>query len=294
MGEQAPADGRLETYRDRIAVTYPDLTVTELRLVESGQNNDVVVADGRLIFRFPRHVSGIDTIEREVALLRALVGRLPLAIPMPVYSAFQPREAGAAFMGYRSLSGVEMRRDTLGDVERRRATARRLAIFLRALHETPVGVLPTAVTGGAWRAGWEGMYHRLRHHLFPLMRPEARRDVSERFERFLADAGLRAVSPVLVHGDFGSGNILVDPSSGEVRGVIDWGSAHLDDPAVDVAAASTIADGLVEELITWYPEVAEMLPRARFYRGTFALQEALFGAETGDAAALQAGLAEYI
>lgn len=284
---------RERLYRERIAVTYPDLTITELRLVESGQNNDVVVADGRLIFRFPRHVSGIDTIEREMHLLRALVGRLPLATPMPVYSAFQPREAGAAFMGYRALPGVEMRRDLLGDAERLRATARRLATFLRALHEVPIGALPRAVAGGDWRAGWEDMYHRLQHHVFPLMRSDARRDVSERFERFLGDAALQAVQPVLVHGDFGSGNILVDPSSGEARGVIDWGSAHVDDPAVDVAAASTIADRLVEEMLPWYPEVAEMLPRARFYRGTFALQEALFGAENGDAAALHAGLEGY-
>lgn len=40
--------------------------------------------------------------------------------------------------------------------------------------------------------------------------------------------------------------------------------------------------------------VVEMLPRARFYIGTFAHQEALFGVEHGDAQALSRGLAEYV
>jgi aminoglycoside 2''-phosphotransferase len=37
-----------------------------------------------------------------------------------------------------------------------------------------------------------------------------------------------------------------------------------------------------------------MLPRIRFYRGIFALEEALFGVENDDPQAFQAGMARYV
>jgi aminoglycoside 2''-phosphotransferase len=43
-----------------------------------------------------------------------------------------------------------------------------------------------------------------------------------------------------------------------------------------------------------YPTLDTLWPRIRFYKGTFALLEALYGVEHDDAAALQAGLADYI
>jgi aminoglycoside phosphotransferase (APT) family kinase protein len=55
-------------------------------------------------------------------------------------------------------------------------------------------------------------------------------------------AGLRPVDwdesgyrgpPCFLHGDFRGGNILVDPGSGRLAGVIDWGNAALGDPALD-------------------------------------------------------------
>jgi hypothetical protein len=40
--------------------------------------------------------------------------------------------------------------------------------------------------------------------------------------------------------------------------------------------------------------LGSMEPCARFFAGTFALEEALFGAETGDAEALRAELVPYV
>lgn len=40
---------------------------------------------------------------------------------------------------------------------------------------------------------------------------------------------------VLVHGDFGPNNLLLDPDSYEVTAVVDWEFAHLGDPIEDLA-----------------------------------------------------------
>lgn len=287
------SEERLLAYQQRIAEIYPEIDSQELRLIDSGQNNDVLIAEGKLVFRFPRHPSGVDVLQREVLLLRSLARRLPIPIPKPSFTSFEPREVGTVFMGYRALPGEELHCDLLQTSDSLRVLAAQLASFLKALHRIPLDAVPAERSRRDWLAGWDDMYRRLRKHLFPLMHPDARKRVAGSFNAFLADERNRSVKPVLIHGDFGSGNILVDPASLTVTGVIDWGSAHADDPAVDIAAASTVAEGLVDEMIPFYPELDTMLSRARFYRSTFRLQEGLFGVENDDAAALRAGLKGY-
>ena len=66
------------------------------------------------------------------------------------------------------------------------------------------------------------------------------------------------------------------------------------DPALDIAAVSTLGDALFGRFPATYPAIESMLPRACFYRGTYALQEALHGYKSGDEAAFKAGMARYI
>ena len=44
----------------------------------------------------------------------------------------------------------------------------------------------------------------------------------------------------------------------------------------------------------FYPGSEKLLPHIHFYRGIFALEEALFGIENDDREAFQAGIAQYI
>ena len=48
------------------------MRIERLRLNDDGQNNDVLIVNDDLIFRFPRDEEGIDKLETEVALLGRL------------------------------------------------------------------------------------------------------------------------------------------------------------------------------------------------------------------------------
>lgn len=48
-------------------------------------------------------------------------------------------------------------------------------------------------------------------------------------------SGERDDSAVLVHGDYGPQNALLDPAAGEVTAVVDWEWVHAGDPVEDVA-----------------------------------------------------------
>ena len=277
-------------YRAMIAQIAPELDVRTARAAH-GQFNDVVIANEAWVFRFPRSVAAAATLQREVAILRALAGRLTLAIPEPAYASDDPL---LPYMGYPLLPGEPLRRDALAtapDAELERL-ARQLADFLGELHGLPVEVLPDATIHDT-RDDWAALFAGFRDQLFPHMRAEAREQVTRDFSAYLEDPASAAWMPVIRHGDLGGDNILRNATSGALTGVIDFASAAIGDPAIDLAALSTLGERMLGHLLAAWPAAEALLERARFYRGTFALQEALYGLRDGDEESFESGIARY-
>lgn len=229
----------------------------------------------------------------------------PPAITPPTEEELRRRAAEAAllkriFVGYHLIPGESLWRERFLAVDEERVVqnwADQLGSFLRELHATPIsGKLTNLLQTPDGRTRWERFYERIREKVYPHMRPEAQRRVTAEFEAFLGNRGNFAYEPVLVHGDFGPTNILHDSATRRISGVIDFGGAGLDDPAVDFAALMGpfgYGEAFVRRLLRSYPLPEESLARARFYAGTFALQDALFGLETGDREAFAAGIKPY-
>lgn len=272
-----------------------------------GQYHDVVVINHEWIFRFPRHRQGVERLAAEGRLLIALRGRLPLPIPDPTYLRFEPPVPGLAFMGYQRLAGEPFTREALETVTDewvRDDLASQLARFLRSLHAIPpVELFPSNSNGAPQlqiadgREDWAAMYSAVREKLFPAMRPDAQKQVGEHFEAYLDDPRLHRFDARLRHGDFGGSNILWDPAKGAITGVLDFSFCGLGDPAVDLAAIATQGVDFLSRIAPRYEtdeaRLAELLARARFYRGTFALQEALDGLRDGDEEAYRRGIEPY-
>lgn len=75
--------------------------------------------------------------------------------------------------------------------------------------------------------------------------------------------------------------------------MIDFGFAGVGDPALDIAAVLTFGESFFGRFYQVYPEITAMLERARFYRGLYALEEALYGLEHDDREAFESGIAVY-
>jgi aminoglycoside 2''-phosphotransferase len=283
----------------QIREVYPDLTVKlEALQLTHGQFNDVLLVDGALVFRFPRSARAATILQAEAALLQALQRRLPLKIPDPTYIGVDRQSGQLAFMGYRLIPGVPLKREAVAAIQNASSLQRlavQLADFLRDLHSVPVDELKMTLPVHDGRDAWEHMYDRLQAEVFGCMRSEARVTVARRFESFLAEPSHFAYHPVLRHGDFGGSNILYDVTVREISGVIDFGFAGLGDPAVDLAALSWYGEAFLDQIFTAYPDLAapEVQARARFYRSTHALQQALWALETGDEAEFADGIADY-
>jgi len=69
----------------------------------------------------------------------------------------------------------------------------------------------------------------------------------------LAGLGATATGTVLVHGDFGPQNLLIDEDSTEPTALVDWEFAHLGDPVEDLSWAEWIVR-------THHPHLVSALP----------------------------------
>jgi aminoglycoside 2''-phosphotransferase len=292
------ADFGVATSLRHIHARYPALLIGSVRHESAGQRSNVLVINDTLVFRFPRTSAEIATLASEASILRAIRGRLPLPTPDPSYENLETRAVGTAFIGYPRLPGEPLWRETLltQDQPLRHALAAQLAGFLQALHSVPTDALPGDLPVQDGQAQWADLYSRIRDKLFPLMSPASRALLVRHFESYLDQADNASYPPVLRHGDFGPSNILFDASARTISGIIEFGSAGLGDPALDVASVMGpfgYGEAFARSFAEFYPAVETLLDRARFYAGTFAVQEALWGLEHGDPEAFNSAIAAY-
>lgn len=288
---------RRSDYIASIHAAYPELRIERMRLNDEGQYNDILIVNDDLIFRFPRHDEGIEKLAREIALLDRIRPALPLPIPEPIYRRLAPRAVGQVFAGYPLLPGESLWRETFAAITDPVVIGRlatQLAGFLRALHGIPTDRVADVLPPPDWRELWADLEEEIQAVVFPHLPAAAQERIAARFAAFLDDPGNFAFAPTVIHGDFGSGNLLWDVHAGEMTAVIDFASAGLGDPALDVAALLTYGESFVRHGHAAYPAMAAMLSRARFYLGTFLLQEALYGIEHDDPDAAERGLAPYL
>ena len=289
---------RSEPYVQTIRRACPELAIESVDLNEQGQNSVVLVVDGEWIFRFPRYAHVLARLRVETAILQAIQGVVPLVVPAPVFLHLGDRQPGGAFFGYRRIPGEPLWRDTfraINDEATVDELASQLGSFLRGLHSVPPGAISARLARSDTRAEWIDIYARVVDQLFPHMRPSARTWAAGHFETCLDDEQAFAYEPVLKHGDMGPSNILFDRVARRITGILDFGNSGLGDPAYDFAGLlSGYGEEFVQRCARTYPQVVAMLPRIRFYRGTFALLEALSGAENDDPAAFAAGMAGYV
>ena len=283
-------------YLQAIREAYPGLDIHAARLhTGEGQFNDIIFVNDDLIFRFPRYEESINGFLREIEILQKLQGYVHLPIPDPVYFSYGTRSVGSVFMGYKLIPGKPLFRDvlnTITDESTLEVLAHQLADFLHGLHHLSTAALGLDLPAKDALVESRTFYSDVQKHLFPLMRPEARIAVTKHFEDYFNESSLHEYEPALIHGDFGGSNILFENS--KIAGIIDFSFASLDDPARDIAAVSTYGEEFFARIRRYYPNIESLLERAKFYRGTFALYEALHGLRNNDKEAFESGMKEYV
>ncbi|WP_167880489.1 phosphotransferase family protein [Nocardioides guangzhouensis] len=215
------------------------------------------------------------TVERDVALL-AFAGRHSTLAPPRVVAA--DPEAGALLTTrVPGVAAVESGRlDTS-------ALADDLARFLTALHAVdPVlaaGVVrPDPDSAEVWLAQVGEEYAAVAGDVAP--------DLRAPVEEFLGAAPPPpAQDLVFCHNDVRDDHVMVDPASGRVTGLIDWGDAVLGDPALDLATVLTdFGPAVLDRVLDGYlrPREAGLADRTRWVARRRMVEDLAWRIRTGD------------
>ncbi len=282
----AGSAARLDAYA-AVLECRPD--AMELR---SGQRHDVALLEGRgEAWRFPRTSAALEALPMSAARA-ALARERGLAAPEPLAVVEGPR--GVARMGQSLVGGVGMVRPVVDGLAESARTqlATSIVALLAGLRSTCTDDWPGS--DWSWTSRWESLAAQLRDQVVPMIATPAGRVRATWDLARAVDAARVAGAVGVSHGDLGGENVHVDPTSGHIVGVIDWDDAAPGDPALDLAAIGAHAPPwLLPALLELDPSLAGSQERANAYLGTFALQEALWGVQSGDAAAVASGLQPY-
>jgi len=287
-------------YVEYLEKLYPELQIKSAYINEIGQNNDVLIVNDNMVFRFPKYESGIYQLRLETKLLERIRPFITLNIPDPSYQMFQDKVPGKVFTGYKMIEGESFRKNIfteVNDEKQLQKLACTLANFLKELHQIPLSTFEGIMQQDMKDMYTEinNLYGQLKEHVYPFMREDARKEVTKSFELYLNENRNFIFAPCLVHGDFGMGNILYSTIKKDISGVIDFGGASIGDPAYDFAGIlASYGEEFLQLFSAHYPNLESVKERMFFYKSTFALQEALFGVLNNDKEAFRAGIAQYI
>jgi aminoglycoside 2''-phosphotransferase len=224
----------LDELAERLGRAFPELEVAPLRHLATGFHSFAVETADGVVFRIARQRGAAKGHSDEFGALPALADRLPAPVPRPEWRV-EPGDADFPLgaIGYRKLPG-ETPEPGAGSA----VLAADLGRFLAALHAIPLEEAE-ALGLDAWLPPRERiLWHRdqVLPALADLLAPDEYARVREWWERLLAGGELERYEPALRHGDPWYGNMLVDPESGALAGVLDWEGLEIGDPAADFAA----------------------------------------------------------
>lgn len=260
-----------------------------------GQFHDVVLRND-VAYRFPRDEESRRQLPRRVALLTEL-GRceLPAAIPALLSKAALGERLGRCHVALRRLPGQPIGGEHIPGSRAQTAVVGDLAALLDRLCELGADEAVRAAVPPSDRHAWAQFADAVSAVLFPLMSGQGRHRAEAELNRVLTVA---PSGDALVHGDLGGSNLLWSlDAAGRPRltGVLDWDGAQIGSQADDLASiAATVGWPLARRVDAHrhggdMPTVAD----AEAIAATFALQQALPAALSGDAASLADGLTAY-
>ncbi|MDA1061542.1 MAG: phosphotransferase [Chloroflexi bacterium] len=256
----------LEAVADAITGAVPEAEpVRPLQVLGEGFFSLAVCTRSGRVFRLAKSPDVMRRHHLELRLLPWLRSRgLPVAVPYPEWRL----SASEAFpFGHRLLPGAPLTSAGLVGSDHS-IVAADLARFLLALHRiTPLEVAALDLPGP--ERPLRAMASLRDNALAGLRRvlPSREFDVVEHWwDRYLADERMERHSPVLVHGDIGGENLLVDGAPLRLVGVLDFEDAAIGDPAIDFCRLGYLGEPFLEDVLSAYVSLGGVVDAGFRYR----------------------------
>ena len=284
---------KLNQFIERIKTAIPDIQIHSAEILRMGEVYDVLLVNDTLVFRFPRLPEDAERLEYEHELLTTLWDHLPLPIPNPVFH--QPDADSQPFMEYVHLAGDPLSGFTTEAKPHAKNIAAQLADFVQDLHNAPLEDLALPIKNAGRKDRLPQLHKAIQTVLHPYLNENAQHHISEVCAAYCNRPDVPEEKLVVRHGDLGPDNILIDPKTHEITGIIDFGAAGWDEPASDLGhiafwGAAEFGDEFVETFLKRYGVDDALRERVGFYSTLIACIVAMSAIEGETEDSLKAAL----
>jgi len=234
--ENNPSDISISIVHTALKEFFPNLSKKNLKFFYHGTYN-VFQIENRFIARFPdkslRNEKGAQLIKNEIEILNLLSTYLSFNIPKPLHFSLNIENP---FMVYEKIPGISLSK-CFNEIKtsQKQKIAHQIAYFLSELHSLRLDesskIEPLSTED--YRDYWLNISIEMKKEIFPKLNSEQKNWLDNVFSNFLDDRQNFKFTPCVIHGDFDTSNILVDPNSYNITGIIDFEESSIFDPAAD-------------------------------------------------------------
>jgi aminoglycoside phosphotransferase (APT) family kinase protein len=294
-----PPDIELKDVRKMLNKVIPHLKLSDIAFLYHGSYNVFEVMD-KFIFRIPdehlRNEIGVNMIKREVKVLNFIRKYVGVEIPNPIYVS---TTNGDFFMGYEKIEGVSLSRCIdAASQEQKLKIAQEIGLFLDHLHSPKLASIfqssfPNSME--EYRKSWFKWFSEIKKGVYPILTVNQKDWVSNLLQAFLNNENNFNFFPCVVHCDFDTSNILVDPLTYEIKGIIDFEECKLYDPAIDLLFFDEGVEFMKEIFHVYsYSDYTSIEKRMKFFYNIMGLHYLKFGSENNIPKMIETGISVLI
>lgn len=276
---------RVEEYKQKLMADFPDLQINSVKFIGSGWHHDAVEVNGNIVFRIPRFDHASDNTDEsvgyETAILKLLRGKLKVATPDPLYIA-----KDMSYFGYPKLEG-ELLADkwqVLSENAKNKIIEQWVDIIIdihktidlktaQALH-VPLFTDPAdPLNKTAYKI------HEVKG-LDPIVY-----DFADKALALNNTIGAKPIQDTLIHNDLHLFNMLIDPVTHELTGVIDWTDVCIGPLEREFCCWEWEKGDTLEKSVKLYQEKAGNkvnIEQARFWKHIETITDIVEAAESND------------
>ena len=255
--------------RKLIEKCFPQLQIRHSKQIVTGWENLVLEVNREYVFRFPKYRETEKRLKNEIAFLPRLRGHLSTQVPDYDFIWKGGGKYPHWFGGYRKISGVTVQSLPFRS-EWTKPLAVQVANFLKELHSirfrgARFKGMPR-YPSEEWFRTLKQQYRKIRRIVYPVLGTRLRSSSEKFWHNLLSEFRDADFEPTLIHGDLGGENILFDPTSVRLTGIIDWSYMQISDPALEFAHLFIYKSELGEEVLKHYRmEESDFKKRVQLY-----------------------------
>lgn len=212
-----------------ISASLPDLKITHIQINDTGWDNDIIIINQDIVFRFPKSKQIANRVLKEFTLLKSLK-TFHSSIKVPEYHLLYDQNRQLQCVYYQYIKGVTI--EEYNVIRNTDENAKLLGEFLTNLHSLEIKTDLKAVHTYDF---WSELYESVQKEIFQFLSEHQKDEVSKTFNFFLDNYATLSLPKSVIHGDLTSSNIIMDNATDRINGIIDFTDAQIGDPAFDFA-----------------------------------------------------------